>query len=183
MQSMTLSPVRAALARMGAYLTAYEAGDTNALDALDRIDLSLASNVEDEILFLENLDAQLEKATQAIKIARERVKALENLRERVGDNLLADMNEHGLEEIEGLTRRVASVRNGGSSPIVYKFPLGTLANVIATADAEAIPAKYLIPMTRYVLDKDKVAEDLRMGVSLDFAIQLPRGKRLSFKPL
>lgn len=181
MNSVALSPVRAALARMGAYIAAYEAGDANALDALDRIDLSLASNVEDEILFLENLDAQLEKATQAIKIAKERVKALENLRDRVGDNLLADMNEHGLEEIEGLTRRVAAVRNGGVQATIIDVPLGTLKNVIP--QDEDVPEQFVINQVVRTLDVEGVRRYLASGGELTWARVLPRGKRLSFKPL
>lgn len=183
MNSPTISPVRAAFVRMGAYLAAYEAGDTNALDELDRVDLSLASAVEEETLFLENLDAQLERAAQAIKIAKERVKALENLRERVGNNLLADMNLHGLEEVEGLTRKMVAQRNGGVSPILYGFALGTIANVIPDDVLGCIPMKYFKLISAYVLDKEAVAADLRAGVVLPFATVLPRGRHLAFKPL
>lgn len=111
---------------------------------LEEVGKDLAAKTDSYAFFMERLDVQAEhwkaKADAFAKVS----KSCKNLKERLNDRIKEAMRELGTEEIVGSDMR---------------FKLSKMAPKLVIEEA-LLPKEYLMAVTEYVPDKERIKEDL-----------------------
>lgn len=112
---------------------------------LESVGQDLQAKTDGYCFFMERLDAQAEywktKADAFAKVS----KSCKSLKERLNDRIKEAMKQMGLDEIQGTDMR---------------FKLTASAPKLVVDDA-LLPKDYLMAVTEYVPDKERIKEDLK----------------------
>jgi len=123
----------------------------NAL-ALNQKDLQV--KVDKYKLYIDHLKQRAEYFKELENEAREARKVFENSSDSLKDRIKYMMNMLNVNEIDGET---------------FRFKLIEGKDKVVVGDQAMIPEEYLIPVTSYNLDKEKILQDLQSGLKIDGA--------------
>jgi hypothetical protein len=133
-------------------LPQFEQGMANVQAAIDR-----------RIGLLRTIPPAVEMMKGEVARLRDQIARLEAVAERLKATTKAHMEEIGVQRFEGTIGRFQLVKAGGVQAVDLRVATYAQENCVVEGDIALVPPQYLQKRTVWVLDKAKLADDLRTG--------------------
>ncbi len=135
-------------------------------DTLEGVELQIKDKVDGYAVVYTELEDRVEAIKKEIKRLTDMKKACEKAKERMENYAEASLLQAGVKEFSSALHKIKVSKNGGALPLLID---------------EEVPEEYLKTEIIQKPDKDKIAEELKLGVVLPFARYGERGTHVSIK--
>lgn len=136
-------------------------------DTLEGVELQIKDKVDGYAVVYTELEERVEAIKKEIKRLTNMKNACEKAKERMENYAEASLLQAGVKEFSSALHKIKISKNGGVPPLLI--------------DEAEVPDEYLKAEIVQKPDKDKIAEELKLGVVLPFARYGERGTHVKIK--
>lgn len=136
-------------------------------DTLEGVELQIKDKVDGYAVVYTELEDRVEAIKKEIKRLTDMKKACEKAKERMESYAEKSLLQAGVKEFSSDLHKIKISKNGGALPLLI--------------DEADVPEEYLKTEIVQKVDRDKIAEELKIGVVLPFARYGERGTHVKIK--